>query len=116
MTYPMIAITSQRATSRKPTMESTSQTISMTSYEIKDNLVRKKKTSKEPKEKITYDNKSTDNLGEFLKSATKNDIGLNNQLQIVEETLEESNDFPKEGDDETVIDFFGTTFNFASSV
>ena len=51
MTYPMIAITSQRATSRKPTMESTSQTISMTSYEIKDNLVRKKKHQKSPRKR-----------------------------------------------------------------
>ena len=29
---------------------------------------------------------------------------------------EESNDFPKEGDDETVINVFGTTFNFYSSL
>ena len=56
----MVAIMPQRATSRKPTVESTSQTTSMTSYEIKDSLV-KNTHQKKPKEKITYDGKFTDN-------------------------------------------------------
>ena len=51
MTHPMVAVTSQRATSRKPTMESTSQITSMTSYEIKDNSVIKKNIKKSPKKR-----------------------------------------------------------------
>ena len=65
--------------------------------------------------KITYDEVFTDKY-QHLKSATKDDFDLNDQLQVMEETLEKSNDFPKEGDGKTMIDIFGTTFNFSSSV
>ena len=115
MTYPMVAIIPQRARSRKPTTERTSQTTSMTSYKIKK-TIKRQKISEKPQEKITYNEKITDNRGEFLKSATKDDVSFNNQIQIVEETLEESNDFREEGDDESVIDIIGTTFNCDSSV
>ena len=64
----------------------------------------------------TYDEEFADNTGQYIKCATNDDIGLDDQLQVLEEILEESNDFPKEGDDETVINVFGTTFNFYSSL
>ena len=76
----------------------------------------KRKHNKKGKEKTTYDEEFTDYASQYFKSAAKDDFGLNDQLQIVEEALKELNDFPKEGDDETVIDVFGTTFNFASSL
>ena len=88
----------------------------MTSYKIKDNYNKRKKISGKPQEKITYDEKITDNHGEFLNSATKDDVSFNNQIQIVKEALEESNDFREEGNDETVIDVIGTAFNCDSSV
>ena len=76
-----------------------------------------RKHNKKGKEKTTYDEEFTDyHASQYFKSAAKDDFGLNDQLQIVEEALKELNDFPKEGDDETVIDVFGTTFNFASSL
>jgi len=61
------------------------------------------------------DEEISDNHGEFLKSAAKNDFGFNDQLQVGEDTLEEFNDFPKEGGNETTVNSFGTTFNFDSS-
>lgn len=61
------------------------------------------------------DEEFSNNSSEFLKSATENNFRLNDQLQVGKETLEELNDFPKEGGNETTVNSFGTTFNFGSS-
>ena len=108
----MAAMTSQRATSTKPRMVKTSQTTSMISYKIMNNSAKTQKK----KLRKTYDEECADNTSQYIKCATNDDIGLDDQLQVLEEILEESNDFPKEGDDETVINVFGTTFNFDSSL
>ena len=69
----------------------------------------------ETRQRNTHDEEISDKSSELLESAAKNDFGLNDQLQIVQKSLEKFNDFIEERDDETVVDVFRTAFNFDSS-